>query len=183
MIILENNCAFLHIPKTGGTFVTNVLGNPPWEGRHKHKILSDASLTAFCFVRHPLDWYESYWRWLAGYEGRGGDFTSRPGHPLCPLSNVWDPDFNKTIAACIEQSPGFLTTMFQSYTRDCKHIGRQESLRADLIGILEKCGLKATKDVETTDRQNISLKKQVVWDGDLKDEILKLEHHIITEYY
>jgi len=95
-LLLKSGAVFLHIPKTGGTWVTQVLEecglircrfshkhadlhrvmySPrycPWQhakrclrfGRAWHAGVADAY--KFCFVRHPLRWYESWWRYMKG---------------------------------------------------------------------------------------------------------------------
>ena len=82
MTVLLPNSAFLHIPRTGGTWVREVLAGAnlikdeivsqtPEEStegsvRSWHNVpSSNADFLArehvFCFVRHPLTWYQSYW--------------------------------------------------------------------------------------------------------------------------
>ena len=183
MFILDRDCAFLHIPKTGGTFVASILDVKGESKGHKHLPLLDRSLTAFCFVRHPVSWYESYWRWLRGFSGRGGDFQNRPGHPLGPISGCWRGDFNETIAKCIEQSPGFLSSMFHTYTKDCAYVGQQEYLRRDLGSILIDLGLPLPGNILTAPAQNIGEPAEVRWDEGLKREILNLEWEIVEKYY
>ena len=104
-IKLINNAEFLHIPKTGGSWVTSVLESNNLvlsRSNHKHadydsNLLGRKSITGrqhlleavkllnkkfisktiqkeknilypfrFCFVRHPLSWYESWWRYMEG---------------------------------------------------------------------------------------------------------------------
>ncbi|MEM9017777.1 MAG: hypothetical protein AAGC68_12250, partial [Verrucomicrobiota bacterium] len=89
-LILKNGAVFLHIPKTGGTWVSKVLreeGLVACSMGHRHAnwlhLLAPGNQGLgrnleyaykrvrflrprprpflFCFVRHPLDWYESFY--------------------------------------------------------------------------------------------------------------------------
>ena len=94
-LLLKNNGVFLHVPKTGGIWVGQVLknlglvkaelGGPHqdferyfWYDRfHRDAKVSrnllrrrlgilprvDPKCFKFCFVREPLNWYESWWRY------------------------------------------------------------------------------------------------------------------------
>ena len=60
---LNNEWAFLHIPKTGGSFVYQVLQNAGLVYRrcgHEHN-WTHGSRRAFCIIRHPVDWWLSMW--------------------------------------------------------------------------------------------------------------------------
>ena len=105
--LLKPDAVFLHVPKTGGTFLRklfvdmglvrfnfgrdhadmertiNVSGHYP--GNYLLRSLQlGGSLDRyvdkcykFCFVRNPFDWYESYWRFL----------NDRPGLSFKPQKN------------------------------------------------------------------------------------------------
>ncbi len=95
-LVLKCGAVFLHIPKTGGSWVEKILYDNDliaYETGHKHatverviyphtyreglKFLINRSIPKlvgkptfheppfmFCFVRHPLKWYESWWKSL-----------------------------------------------------------------------------------------------------------------------
>lgn len=97
--LLKGNAVFLHVPKTGGTFLRrlfvamdlvrfnfgrdhgdmertiNVSGHYP--GNHLLRSLQLGKnldrhvgrCYKFCFVRNPFDWYESFWRFLQDHPG------------------------------------------------------------------------------------------------------------------
>lgn len=92
-VILKGGAVFLHIPKTGGSFITKVLkelGLVSVKRGHKHTDIAHLHLPIgtdiirrlryrvgymaglysdtpfmFCFVRHPLKWYESWYRFMS----------------------------------------------------------------------------------------------------------------------
>lgn len=90
--VLKNGSVFLHIPKTGGKWVSQVLhdlGLVAWETPHKHADLDHfadlptrstsmlgrlvrtvryrvpVNPLVFCFVRNPISWYESWFSYMS----------------------------------------------------------------------------------------------------------------------
>lgn len=111
-VLLKNGAVFLHIPKTGGTWITEVLyklGLVEQEFSHQHanmvrvlhadkfppgkssegqpnKRLSqqiEISTFKFCFVRDPFKWYESWWKYM---NTKGWNSWGR-----CDDKNHWHP--------------------------------------------------------------------------------------------
>ena len=80
--------SFLHVPKTGGSFVRRVLSDhlgdaveatyhhEPWEQ------LPDRQLPVLCFVRNPWDWYVSWYHYLHQYHYGPGDHAELVKDPL-----------------------------------------------------------------------------------------------------
>ncbi len=75
-MLVTDRFAFLHIPKTGGSFIDSVLrDNLPAEcfrevppSRHPHLGWDElppaaAELPVLCFVRNPWDWYVSWYHY------------------------------------------------------------------------------------------------------------------------
>lgn len=66
MVLLEQ-CAFAHVPRTGGTFLRTML-EPKMVGYYDHGVHSSLTLDlrmrgvpVFGFVRDPVTWYESWY--------------------------------------------------------------------------------------------------------------------------
>ncbi len=151
MPLLLNRSAFLHIPKTGGTWVRNVLSEMGLVRRlllyrdpalsiegvvpSHHTIIKDEDRPAvvFAFVRHPLTWYRSYWAWKSRM------FAWNPYNPLD--RSCASADFETFVRNVIEVYPdGYLTRAYPFFLRHCTHAGRFEFLATDLMKILDLAG-------------------------------------------
>src|SRR5262245_7193832 len=74
----QTGALFLHIPKTGGSWVEHTLEQSGFEidqadtiegVTYRHSLLSmirREQSFVFTFVRHPLLWLESWWKFQAG---------------------------------------------------------------------------------------------------------------------
>ncbi|MDD5026330.1 MAG: hypothetical protein PHH13_03035 [Candidatus Peribacteraceae bacterium] len=158
MALLLTNAIFYHVPKTGGTWVRRVLaaaGIPHRElfcdlseniadplycfhASYHHTILPQDGRKrfAFLFVRHPLTYYQSYWT-----------FKMRMGWDM---NNVFDrkfawEDFQVFVHAVLSGCPGWVTKVFKEYAGPqdspvADFIGKQETLRLDLLRVLKYAG-------------------------------------------
>lgn len=153
------NSIFFHVPKTGGTWVTTVLENtvPGAEKLHidyenklnlrrQHVYPSKVprkvrgSKLLFCFVRNPYEWYRSFWSyrvpagWDLGHENENIN-------PSVVDVRCGNKDFNEFVLNCVKVFPkGLLTTIYKKYVDHVHFVGRQESLREDLVKILSSAG-------------------------------------------
>lgn len=206
--VTEHSVVFLHAPKTGGMFVVNSLESAGLfprpvrsPGAHvRHALLEQLNddryrwNRAFAFVRHPVPWYESLWKFV-NTPGASLDF-GRPGewHPFKELPLVPGVPFDQFVAAIIASRPGFLTAMLEAYIGPpgaprVQAVGRCEELPGSLIGCLEK--LDVSLDVRQ--RQTITRCKPVnvsrcqlgvpVWPASLKRDVLHLERAVIERWY
>ena len=219
-VILKNGGMFLHIPKTGGNWVTKVLEkNHAVAGRigHKHdsleRILTNMNgggwegwsyalkkMTGayprskpymFCFVRHPLSWYESYFKymsqpsrnWCPWYDEHA---MTAWQHPCAMLNGLGASDFNQFIRNVIEKRPGYVSELFGWYTRpQVDFVGKQENLKEDVIHVFRELGLDCDEeDIRSFPEFGVSKKpdQHIVWDPALKKEMLRLEHAAIVRY-
>jgi hypothetical protein len=218
-LLLRNDALFLHVPKTGGTWVTAVLRDlglvrcrvvskhaDMEHVRHCARLQPGRYLEAcakagprwqrrvrrgwkFCFVRHPLSWYESYWLFMRarGWNAWGVNRRGRPRwHPNAGLDGLGDDDFNLFVRRVLERRPGYVTRLFGQYaTADVGFVGRQERLADDLLGVLRRIGaaydetrVRAWPAVNASDLSQGRPK----WDDGLRREVLRMEHDAIVRF-
>ena len=172
-LLLKNGAVFLHIPKTGGTWIRQVLreldlvkaplghGHSPydrafWHDKLHHDIKvvryllrravrsprmqhrMDPNCFKFCFVREPLTWYESYWRFMQGIDWAWKDWGDEKDpyrwDPCAFINNLGSPDFNVFMRNVNRKRPGFVTELFSWYVQPgVDFVGKSENLEADLI--------------------------------------------------
>jgi hypothetical protein len=140
---------FLHVPKTGGVWVTGALAaagvaTAPLARSQNGMVPAHAGLEAtadydrlftLAYIRHPLDWWRSFWghRMVHGWE---------PAHAID--SRARSDDFHEFIALVVERLPGHLHERFSLYIgppeRPISYIGRFERLVEDLVRALHQAG-------------------------------------------
>ncbi len=144
MIVANERLVFMHVPKTGGIWAVRAMvaaGVPlreltelPVHPRLEELPSSDARFR-FAFVRHPLDWWRSYW----GYRMRVGwedwDVDRLAG---CD-------DFGEFIERLLIHMPGKASEMFEArvgrHPGGVEFIGRYERLADDLCTALRLAGV------------------------------------------
>jgi hypothetical protein len=144
------------------------------------------------FLRHPLTWYQSYWAFRVMHTQPGGDpilaWRIDPNHdgsgPCILDVKAHSNDFKTFIDNVIANFPhGCLSEAFQVYIDECNHIGRMESLEADLEGFLL---LYENKKLENTisiiNKGNAEFKAQARYTRNQATKILEIEKDIITGY-
>lgn len=211
-VLLKCGALFLHIPKTGGNWVTEVLEEAGLvmahvSGKHASDQLVDfesffrqpyayskpnRGLYKFCFVRHPLRWYESWFRMqqTQGWPVRGdaaGPGGLRPfWNPTVELDGLGSPDFSTFVRNVLRYKPGFVTSMYHRYVALGTHfVGRQEALVDDTIHVLRKeLGLHLDEAaVRARVPVNVSKSLPVVWEPGLAEEVLRTESGAMAAWY
>lgn len=187
---------FLHVPKTGGSYVAGALqatlgipaidfsdsGDPRERRGHAGlRSFPDSDLFTLAFVRHPLSWYRSFW----SYRMRRG---WRMDHPLDRAAR--SEDFNEFAAGVTQRLPGYLSLLFGEFIgpreQPIDFIGRYERLTDDLCEALRLGGepfdedaLRAYRPVNTTDyaRHPVHYEPDVAW------RLALAEHETIERFY
>lgn len=234
-LLLKNGAVFLHIPKTGGSWVSDALTRLHLVARplaHFHADLQEAlkcltpTRTAwryiserprsmlpqhlkramnsagrralgresprfiaphqipfvFCFVRDPITWYESFWRYMTSrhWPLLGDPLNHIRWHPCSPLNGLGSNNFSTFMRSVNKHRPGFVTELYARYTLPgIGHVGRQESLEADLIAILRILGLHIDdQTLSNLPRINTSekLTQATLWDPEVLEETRRTEY-------
>lgn len=220
-IMLKNGSIFLHIPKTGGKWVISVLKELdliaynfshnhadmektvnfqrhfPWHFirqtiKHGYYLPKVTKAFKFCFVRHPLQYYESYYKfaiqlgWPEGPYPMGKMPGKNDWHPNSPLYMPKPKDFNEFVENVLKKHPGYVTELYSSYTTPfINFIGKNENLVNDLIEVLRIMKIDFDENiVRNHKKENVSKlpPKPMEWDDKLRKEVLKLEHPGLVRY-
>ncbi len=192
-------CVFLHIPKTGGNWVEAALRSLDLDGfnlmlglRERHNLFHHqlADAYSFCFVRHPVSWYESCFKFQTAQGWRkASDYNPDGWHPWGGLDECRADDFGDFVANCARLQPGFVTRMYESYTgpdgaERVNAIGRQEHLAADLFEVLTTLGVDvALDDLQSLDPVLVSDSVETSWPADQLAVIRQLESPTIDRYH
>lgn len=148
MALILKNGVFIHIAKTGGSWVAELLrqqGLVAAATARSHvnfketisEVPAAAGLPSFAFVRHPVTWWKSYWayRMKTGWD---------PNHPVDKVSQ--SEVFEDFIRKMLDRAPGYLSRRYREMTEGVTYIGRFEALRESLMEILLKIGADIPAD-------------------------------------
>ena len=165
----EKRALFLHVPRTGGTWIKEAVfqaGIPmqKWGkvGKRyrpkKHTILPHyrTELLAkidhvFSFVRHPVDYYVSVWRFTTRsveiWPEKMKTMVFEQGDPAAINEAIlrWKPNFDEWLEEMLEEEPGWVTRWFERYVGPprgefCHYIGRTETLEQDVKEVMDILG-------------------------------------------
>ena len=219
-IRLKNGAIYLHIPKTGGNWITAILKEMDLiESRiaHKHADVSHFYFPSnlnykeylkfhidrlrhqtskkkpymFCFVRNPLAWYESWYKYMEQPSRQwihwGDEKDINKWHPIAMLNGLGGGcDFDQFVQNVNKKRPGFVTEMFAGFTKpQIDFIGKQENLEDDFIRLLNDMNVKFDEGfIREYGKVGVSAKpkKKVVWPHQLKVETALYEYAGLVRY-
>jgi sulfotransferase famil protein len=189
--VVNDRIAFLHVPKTGGTWVTEALRAAGVELRpvplpavkrgHGGLEAVDRRLFTFAFVRDPFDWYASYWR----HRQKFGDWDS--ASPIDEFARLPFTDFVEQAAM---HRPRHLTLVYERYCGPphdpISFVGRYERLAEDLVTALTLAGepfdddaLHAHPAVNTTDRDD----SRTAYSAEARAALIASERDAFARFY
>lgn len=147
---LTENMVFFHVPKTGGTWITQALvsagvpvASPDPLGdqvysAHGHAGSGDVAAGdrfSVAFVRHPLDWWRSYW----AHRMRAGWQTESPIDTVAASE-----DFNVFATRVLDHHPGHFGALVRQFVGPAAagvdFVGRFEHLVDDTCAALRLSG-------------------------------------------
>jgi hypothetical protein len=144
--VIGEKIAFLHVPKTGGTWATAALEAAGVELQEvgMHATLSDLPSSErfrIAFVREPLSWYRSYWL----HRNTRGDWRGEP------LDVIADCSFEEFLQNVISRRPNYLGELFNAFVgqngSEIEFVGRYERLVDDLVEALKKARVEFDETV------------------------------------
>lgn len=168
----NDSVAIFHLPKTGGTWGVPVLKDSlggKWEHfAGKHSPIEDeleyvGSRKAITFIRHPLGWYWSYWRFSMGRIPGSGDWPHDKNGAQRWMDKIDDVgmacggSFDRFVNGCLDTGP-ILTDMYSHFlgkTRRVDLVCRQERLSQDIALAIHLLGGRCV--VQGSKRANVSL--------------------------
>lgn len=194
MTLLLPNSTFLHIPRTGGTWVRKVLGEngliveelrstersqSSENSLHSWHMIPPKIEKGFCFVRHPATWYQSYWcyKWQTNSWNRNNPFDAQ----------CRDENFNDFVEKSLRSYPqGYVALIYEFYTTHADFVGLQENLTSDLIAALNWVGEDYKLDkIVSARKENVSKQqwKQLArFEPEMLRRVLEAEASLIEKY-
>ena len=208
-LILKNNLLYLHIPKTGGNWLTKIMRSHGCvlreiESKHATYDLVSGRLRARSFiqrkltlrgienmkymavVRNPLKWYESWFKYQTSNGFRDWGEAGNPllWHVMSSINLAKQRDFNEFVLAINREHPGFVTSLYAAYTaRSSAIVLKNENIREDFARINSRFELGVSEAaIFESEEHGVSPKLPIVWDQKVLDEILSLEQACFRTY-
>lgn len=189
MTLILSHCRFLHVPKTGGTWVTGALqagcivledfrvrGSdhvPAWRSPHPERF-------TLAFVRHPLPWWRSFWRFHKGPARR-----YIVDHEIC--ATCWAEDYATFVERLLTRFPGHYGRLVERVLGPIgdrvDFVGRHEHLLDDLLLALRLAGQPHNADaIRAVPAANVSAPLPAALPADLESALLAAEQPLVRRF-
>ncbi len=163
-LIIDNKLLFIHVPKTGGSYIRSLCTNnlsckeTGSFSMHDHYSIKEciennselSELISFGFVRHPITWLKSRWSWaiISDYNTKLETDQDAQNHWL---SQCWDLNFQEFIKKYIKNSVAHCS---QTYIEklgigsdyEVFHILKYENISYDIYNLFKKYDLPISKE-------------------------------------
>lgn len=140
----------------------------------------------FCVIRHPLLWYQSWFRYQhgRGWLTWGEKSNVSKWHCLSGINMEKQDDFNSFMTYINRNAPGFLTYLYHSYvfSSDARYL-KNENLRDELLSLNSEWSLGLNESLILESKEvNVSLKSDIIWDEEVVAETLENELPLLKKY-
>jgi hypothetical protein len=196
--IIKNKLLFIHVPKTGGTYVReliNTIGIPNWETgkfeEHDHIGICELNdckdLISFGIIRKPYEWTISRWKWgmYTEFSAKLKGGTSAKKHWM---ADVWSEDINEFLFNTINKRNAIAEeTMFNQLGIGNKlqvnYILKNENLQTELSSLfIKELNINIDNHINT-----INNNKKIVLNNEIKFSFFKneieLQNHNLMSFY
>lgn len=139
-MVIGEGYVFIHIPKTGGTSITDALGGrSPNIGLHRTAREANSAAPAFCFVRNPFDWLVSTYCYNAQKQAVDAQEEDYQAKIRRMGFRRWLTEDRFFLRDDPDETAGPVQTRGQFYWwRDCTIAGRFEHLATDFREICRR---------------------------------------------
>ena len=142
---------------------------------------------AFALVRHPVSWYESWYRYQRGQWPHFGSLA--PSHPQRVLDGLGDDDFNVWVARVLEREPAYVTRLYEWFLGPpdapiVNNVGRLETAAVDVAAFLVSLGYDTSAEkLASIGTRHASDDHPVEWDPELRARVEAVEAAAIRRFY
>lgn len=196
--IIENKLLFIHVPKTGGTFIRELVNCAGFKNRetglyeeHDHYGVNDITgchdFITFGCVRKPYEWVISRWKWAVYTEFPkkviGG--TKAKHHWM---ADVWSDDINEFLFNVINKRSGIAEeSMFQKLgigtEKQANVILTCENLKSGIIELFKKeLAVNVSEFIPLVYNDKAILTPEIKFSF-FKEEIEKQNKGLIDKFY
>lgn len=207
--LTEYGLLIQHIPRCGGSWIEraiDILGIPYRQmPRRRMNIRRHALLVQYnwscvanvkhvaCFVRHPVAYYESAWKWMHANKIPAEKTFVQNWHPWRTAAREYeasDRTFPGWLRRILDRLPLWYTRMVEQYVGQehgvfCDFIGRTETLLEDFVSLLQRFRHFTPNDIaKLIEIGKVNARKNhVQWDETLKNKVLSTERSVIERFY